>query len=136
MGFGFEAINTAQTREVVMKQIIGYFDGSIILGVKNGFPSDLPVTFKLEQNYHNPFNSTTTIRFELPVQSRVSLKIYNLLGQVVKVLKDGNEQPGVKSFEWNATGLPSGVYFYKLGAVDRSSPSKTFEQIRKAILLE
>lgn len=83
-------------------------------------------TFWLEQNYPNPFNSSTTIRFEAPKESMVTLKVYNLIGQEVATLVDESsttgglasiiQTTGLRTIEWNASQLPSGVYFYKLQA--------------------
>ncbi len=76
-----------------------------------------PAEFLLFQNYPNPFNPSTTIRFELPVNSQVDLRIYNLLGQEVEVLINNEElNSGAYKYNFNASQLTSGVYFYKLQA--------------------
>ncbi|HYQ85925.1 MAG TPA: T9SS type A sorting domain-containing protein [Bacteroidota bacterium] len=95
----------------------------------------IPVEFALEQSYPNPFNPTTTIRYQLPVDSKVTLKIYNLLGQAVQVLEDGLMAAGFEATEWRASALPSGAYYYKLDAVGVNDPGKRFTQVRKALLL-
>ncbi len=76
----------------------------------------LPTEFKLSQNYPNPFNPATAISFELPAAGSVSLKIYNSIGQEIKILADGFLSAGMHHYNWNASGLPSGVYFYQLRA--------------------
>lgn len=96
----------------------------------------LPKGYALEQNYPNPFNPTTTLRYQLPVNSRVTLKIYNVLGQVVQTLVDGVESGGYKSTEWNASGVASGMYFYRLEATSTSDPTKSFTQVKKMLLLK
>jgi hypothetical protein len=90
--------------------------------------TDLPTKFSLDQNYPNPFNPSTTISFNLPSRSFVSLKVYNLLGKEVasivsKILSTGNY-----TRQWNAVGMPSGVYFYRLQA-------GSFTETKKLLLL-
>jgi len=75
-----------------------------------------PLAFVLEQNYPNPFNPTTVIRYQLPVASRVTLAIYDLLGRRVAVLVDDRKEAGVHDVSFDASGLPSGVYFSRLQA--------------------
>jgi hypothetical protein len=77
---------------------------------------DIPQEYRLEQNYPNPFNPTTTIRYALPQDSYVTLRVYNVLGQEVAVLVDGNEWAGYHSVVWNAGTSASGAYFYRLQA--------------------
>ena len=80
--------------------------------------TELPWVFKLEQNYPNPFNPVTNINFSVPVQSFVTLKIYDLLGKEIAVLVNNEMRPGVYRVDFNASGFASGVYFYKLKAAD------------------
>jgi hypothetical protein len=77
---------------------------------------EIPTTFKLYQNYPNPFNPSTTISYDLPVRSRVKLTVYNILGQEVAILVDSEQEPGRYNINFDATGLPSGIYFYRLEA--------------------
>lgn len=77
-------------------------------------PLEPPKTFVLEQNFPNPFNPETRIRYHLPVKSHVKLQIINLKGQVVATLVDEAESPGVHSLIFNAKHLPSGIYFYRI----------------------
>jgi hypothetical protein len=76
--------------------------------------TELPKDFMLEQNYPNPFNPVTIIRYRLPVDGNVSLRVYDLLGKEMAVLVNGFSPAGNFSVEFDASSLPSGVYFYKL----------------------
>jgi hypothetical protein len=98
--------------------------------------STTPAAFALNQNYPNPFNPSTTIYYQLPEESRVHLSLYNVLGQEVRTLENKTEQPGEKSIQVDANGLPSGVYFYRLDATSVSEPSKHFSQARKMLLVK
>ncbi|HCV42474.1 MAG TPA: hypothetical protein DGH68_03250 [Bacteroidetes bacterium] len=88
----------------------------------------LPKEFALEQNYPNPFNPITTIKYDLPVDSRVSLVVFNILGQEVVMLANGEQKAGYRSVEWNASNVASGVYFYRLEACN-------FTSVKKLLLL-
>jgi hypothetical protein len=83
----------------------------------------------LLQNYPNPFNPVTIIRYELPKESNVSLRVFNMLGQEVAVLVDEVQAAGHRSVEFNASGLPSGMYLYRLTAGD-------FVATKKLVLLK
>ena len=90
--------------------------------------SELPKNFHLDQNYPNPFNPKTTITYTLPENSRVLLKVYDVLGQVVGILVDGDEKAGNKFMNFDARNLPSGVYYYRLTA-------GKFSEIKKMLLV-
>jgi len=89
----------------------------------------IPFKFALYQNYPNPFNPITTIRFGLNETSHVTLKIYNLLGEEVTTLVDKQINPGIHSVDFDASGLPSGIYFYRLQANNRV-------KVRKMLLVK
>ena len=76
----------------------------------------VPVGFQLAQNYPNPFNPSTVIEFTLPHAGYVSLKVYNLFGEESATLVAGEQAVGTFKATWDASGLPSGVYFYRLTA--------------------
>ena len=76
----------------------------------------LPEMFALQQNYPNPFNPSTTISYQLPTQSNVTLKVFDVLGREVATLVNSVEQPGNKSVNFSANNLVSGVYYYRLQA--------------------
>ncbi|NNG26584.1 MAG: T9SS type A sorting domain-containing protein, partial [Ignavibacteriaceae bacterium] len=85
--------------------------------------------FKLEQNYPNPFNPTTKINFTVPRSTFVNLTVYDALGNKVKTLVKGNKPIGTFTVDFNATGLTSGIYIYKLEAGN-------FVETKKMILLK
>jgi hypothetical protein len=96
---------------------------------------NLAKTFVLEQNYPNPFNPSTTLKYQLPTDSRVKITIYGALGQVVATIIDEIQTAGYKSVDWNPSIISSGIYFYKLEAFSLSEPGKSFTQVKKMILL-
>jgi M6 family metalloprotease-like protein len=79
-------------------------------------PGGLPAYYALMQNYPNPFNPSTTIRYGVAERSLVSLAVYNTLGQQVTVLQNGEQEAGYHDVKFDASSLPSGVYFYRLQA--------------------
>jgi len=88
-----------------------------------------PVDYTLQQNYPNPFNPVTTISYSLPVKSQIELVIYNTLGEKIKKIVNGEKEAGTYSVEFNATRLPSGIYFYKLQA-------GSFVETKKMVLMK
>jgi serine protease len=77
-----------------------------------------PARYQLAQNYPNPFNPSTTLQFQVPQKSFVSLKVFDLLGRELATLVNEERQAGIYSVSWDASRLPSGVYFYRLRAGD------------------
>jgi hypothetical protein len=75
-----------------------------------------PTAYRLDQNYPNPFNPTTTIEFALPKSSHATLKVFDLVGRELATLVDENLPVGIHKAEWNAGGLASAVYLYRLQA--------------------
>jgi photosystem II stability/assembly factor-like uncharacterized protein len=96
--------------------------------------NSIPREFSLAQNFPNPFNPSTCIRYGLPRQSRVRLLVYNMLGQVVAELINANQSAGWNQVTWNANGA-SGMYFCRLEAAPVSDPGKRFVNTKKMILL-
>jgi hypothetical protein len=95
-------------------------DSGIVTGIHE--ESVVPLSFKLEQNYPNPFNPTTKIKYSIPSSTEtrhalsVQLKIYDILGRELATLVNETKAPGNYEIEFNATALPSGVYFYTIKA--------------------
>ncbi len=110
------------------------FDGdlSLIVSVEQSSGA-LPQTFSLSQNYPNPFNPQTRFTFEIPEQSRVKIEVFNLLGEHIATLADGELPDGVYRGQWNGRSeaglaMPSGLYFLVMRADD-------FQQQRRMILM-
>lgn len=89
----------------------------------------IPSYFSLDQNYPNPFNPVTSFRFQIPQRNFVKLEIFNSLGQQVTTVVDEEKEAGNYEISWDAAGLSSGVYFYKLTA-------GTFIETKKLVLLK
>ncbi len=89
----------------------------------------LPEEYSLSQNFPNPFNPSTNIEYALPAAGNVKLTIFNTIGQIIKVYEEGYKGAGLYNIYFNASELPSGIYFYKLEA-------GRFTQMRKMILMK
>lgn len=90
----------------------------------------LPATFTLEQNYPNPFNPSTVIAYAVPVRSSVRLAVYNVLGQLVAELVNGDVEGGSHTVQWNPS-TASGVYFCRMDAVALDKSAATFSKVQK-----
>ena len=90
---------------------------------------DTPMKYELSQNYPNPFNPATTIQFSLPTSGNVKLTLYNTNGQEIRNILNEYKESGTHIINFNASGLSSGVYFYKLTA-------GTFSTIRKMVVIK
>jgi predicted extracellular nuclease len=106
-------------------------DFGTLTGVSLPGDGVLPITYAMSQNYPNPFNPSTVIEFALPKESYVTLTVYNTLGELVTTLVDGVRSAGYYREEFNASHIPSGLYFYRLNV---SSLEKTF--VKKMLLLK
>jgi len=114
---------------------LGNFDPCIkVYGEKIGgseIVSNQPSSseFKLAPNYPNPFNPTTTIRYNLPAGSQVQLSVYDIQGNLIKQLINTYKQAGVHEVEWTASEVASGVYFYRIKAGD-------YSEVKKCVLIK
>ncbi|HRB01052.1 MAG TPA: T9SS type A sorting domain-containing protein, partial [Ignavibacteria bacterium] len=113
----------------------GGYEGAVIYNTDNGGTVSIsennitvPKDFSLNQNYPNPFNPTTMISFTIPQESFVSIKIYNSLGQEVTKLVNETKQAGNYDYNFDASSLSSGMYFYKIEAGD-------FKKVKSMVLL-
>ncbi len=100
-----------------------------ITDIKNNLNTNLPSSFDLRQNYPNPFNPSTIISFSIPKSSHVTLTVFNLLGQKIKTLVDQEKSAGTYNVNFDAKGLSSGIYFYRIKAGD-------YYRVRKMLLLK
>jgi hypothetical protein len=91
--------------------------------------AQIPAKYELRQNFPNPVNPTTTISFDIPTRSIISLKIFDILGREVSTLVFGEMQAGAYTRQWNAANMASGVYFYRLQA-------GTYTETKKLLLLK
>jgi hypothetical protein len=105
----------------------GIFSATGVTSVKDGSTS--PNTYTLSQNYPNPFNPTTTINFSIPQSGQVKLSLFDALGNEIDVIAAKDYSAGYHSVNYDATGLSSGVYFYRI-------VSGSFVQSRKMILMK
>ncbi len=97
--------------------------------------SSVPTVYSLDQNYPNPFNPTTTIRFGLPVASRVRLTVHDILGREIAQLADGIQKEGFVTVTWSPQ-VASGVYFFRLEATGVSAGEERFTKVKRMVLLK
>jgi hypothetical protein len=107
-------------------------DSASIIRTPNGIiyeQSSSSNLFELTQNYPNPFNPSTTINYSIPKTSFVTIKVYNILGKEIATLVNQEKLQGNYDIEFNASGLPSGIYFYRMQA-------GSFVSTKKLLLLK
>ncbi len=120
-----ECVRLLRHRAVMLRTMS--HESLIESSVSNDAPV-IPASMELSQNYPNPFNPSTTIRYALPPRSHVTLTVFNMLGQQVATLVNGEVEAGYREVQFNASGLASGVYFYRIQAGD-------YTQVRKLCLI-
>ena len=107
---------------------IGFATDSTLVGITCNSLSGLPEGYLLLPNYPNPFNPSTTIEFDLPKTSDLTLKVFNILGEEVATLVSDRLSAGSYTYEWDASNLASGIYLYRLQAGD-------YVKTRKMVLM-
>lgn len=117
------------TSQALLVEVFGFSGSSHLPGKVK-----IPEGFRLWQNYPNPFNSSTRIRYYLSAKSKVTLRVFNLLGQEVTILVDGFQEPGFHSAEWEGKNrwgrqMSSGIYIFRL-TVDGASGSRKMVMLR------
>jgi hypothetical protein len=95
----------------------------VLLSAGNTGP-EMPGSFRLEQNFPNPFNPATTVEFRIEHAALTDLKVYDLLGREVSALVHGVKAPGIYSVSFDGAGLASGVYYYRLTSGERVATRK------------
>jgi hypothetical protein len=95
-----------------------HFSGSISATTTGVEGQNTPTAYSLNQNYPNPFNPNTTITYELPRASNVSLRVFDILGRTASVLVNEKKEAGIHEAKFDGSNLASGVYFYRLQAGD------------------
>lgn len=103
---------------------------------KNELFSDVPQNYILFPPFPNPFNPVTEISYDIPIASPIIINIYNVLGHNIITLFDGIQQPGQHTITWNATNIPSGIYFCRMSARIPSGDAGEFKQVQKIILIK
>ena len=103
------------------------------MGVKI-YQSGIPLKYNLSQNYPNPFNPTTTIRYNLPFESKVDFVVYNSLGVEIARIISRKQNAGFYQVDWKADS-PSGIYFYTIKATEVGG-NNSFTQTKKMMLLK
>ncbi len=120
---GQSVIGVIQNESYINKVGFWYQAYAIYTSVEQ-IPDILPTKFRLEQNFPNPFNPTTHIIFTIPKPSHVILKVFDTLGREVATLMDEEKQAGEYHILFNAGGLSTGVYLYRLEAGDYTETRK------------
>lgn len=108
---------------------------SIVTGIEDNKPKTTPRDYSLKQNYPNPFNPSTTIEYSIPNSGIVSLKIYNILGKEIASLVNEEKSAGNYKVNFNASGLSSGVYFYRI-RVNAVGDNNNYVATKKFILMK
>jgi hypothetical protein len=109
------------------------FTTGTVLAVEE--PVGVPQVFDLYQNYPNPFNPSTTIRYDVPKNANVTITIFDILGRQVTTLVKGIQAASSYSVKWDATGVASGVYIYRMEARNEDG-SGTFSSVKKLMLMK
>jgi hypothetical protein len=118
----FTAFDTTQTGDVIQLSGVTTWRSPVLTNVASTAPQ--PSGFALMQNYPNPFNPSTSITYSLPHSAFVTLTVFNALGEQVAQLVNEQQETGTYQHMWNAEGMASGMYFYKLQAGNYTATQK------------
>jgi len=114
---------------------MGAYESPFPVGVEDDLLI-IPEKYSLAQNYPNPFNPVTKIKYQIPELSVVTIKVYDVLGSEIITLVNEEKPVGSYEVEFDATGLPSGIYFYRLQAVPTGRQAGSFVETKKMVLLK
>jgi hypothetical protein len=124
---GTKDISLSTPGSYTVRKDVGYIRSDLI--VRNIPSNEIPREFALHNNYPNPFNPTTRLRYDLPYNGRVTLRIYDILGRIISTVVDEVQDAGYKSIDWTAIDdcggpLSAGVYFYRIEVGNYSAVKK------------
>jgi hypothetical protein len=126
----YEGFSSKSARQLTGPEV--QFSGAVQEGNITVDENGTAEVFRLSQNHPNPFNPTTEISYSVPVPSRVTLEVFNTLGQRVALLVDGVKEAGSHTVQWNGTGA-SGVYFYRIQGTALEDPARHFVNVKKMV---
>ena len=112
------------------------FSGLFLLkysGIWKNISENIPDRYNLYQNYPNPFNAGTVIRFQLSVESKITIKVYDVQGREIRTIVNEHLKPGTYESSFDAASLSSGIYFYKLLI---NGSTLNYADTRKMLLLK
>jgi hypothetical protein len=104
------------------------------VGISNN--NTIAKTYSLEQNYPNPFNPSTNIKYTIAKNNFVTLKVYDILGREIATLVNKSQPPGSYIIPFSGSQLTSGVYFYRLTAVDANGKEKVFIEVKRMVVIK
>jgi len=126
---------------ITLGPVVSFDDSTVTFKVEYTMPvginsEKVPISFSLGQNYPNPFNPTTKIKYSVPQASSVTLQVYDILGRELTKLVNEEKLPGNYEVDFKASGLSSGIYFYRITAVPSTGSGQTFLDTKKFILMK
>jgi hypothetical protein len=134
-----QGVKTATQSGGLVKYILGNESRTVAYQPSFAEEEELPYEYELYRNYPNPFNPSTVIRYQLPVNGRVTLRVYNMLGQEVATLLNNEElESGEYELPFNASNFATGVYFYRINieSVDEDGMKQSFTDVKKMLMMK
>ena len=131
--FPLYSLDSSDATALIRKVLTDF--GEVLVDVAVG-GTELPTRFHLHDAYPNPFNPSTTIRFDVPVHSHIRLSLYDVLGRELDPLFDGDLPPGRHEVRWDASGMASGMYYVRMRADGGTVGDVAGPELRKLLLLK